>query len=375
MMRTHLVALALGAFAAGCAREQVPEPQSLGVGEILSAPADPRFERALEPRELHFPADHGPHESFQTEWWYFTGNLDAEDGRELAYQLTFFRRSLAFERPELDSGWAARDAALAHFTVGDAASGEFVSFERFQRHALGLSGAQGDPWRVWLRDWSASGELEGGGARLVAEGLASDGNGVAIDLVLRASGPVVLHGDRGLSRKGHEPGNASYYASIPRLETRGTVRIGGRERSVRGESWFDHEWSTSALDAGQTGWDWFALRFADGRVLMLYVLRRDDGSRDTTSSGTFVAADGTTHHLALDSFEIEALATWTSRRSGASYPSRWRIRVPAHALQVEITPTVPASELAHSVRYWEGPVRGEDGAGEAVRGFVELTGY
>lgn len=372
MIRERLPWWSCALLVASCGREPAPEPRAaaLAVGEVLSEPADPRFDRALGPRELAFPADHGPHEGFQTEWWYFTGNLDADDGRELAFQLTFFRRALAYERPELESEWAARDVAFAHFAVGDARTAEFESFERFQRHALGLSGWERDPWRVWLRDWSASGELEGGDLRLVAEE-----DGVAIDLVLRASSPRVLHGERGLSRKGREPGSASYYVSLPRLATRGTVRAGGRTFEVRGESWFDHEWSTSALEPGQAGWDWFALRFEDGRTLMLYVLRRDDGTPDTTSSGTLVAADGTTRHVALEELEIEALATWTSPRTGAIYPSRWRIRVPGHDVQVEIAPTVPASELVHTVRYWEGPVRGEDGGGGPVRGFVELTGY
>jgi predicted secreted hydrolase len=369
-MRPTTLVLALPLLAS-CGREiapRAPRP-ALDVGEALSAAADPRFERALEPRELSFPVDHGPHESFQTEWWYFTGNLDAGDGRELAYELTFFRRALAFERPELDSDWAARDAAIAHFTVGDARNGGFRSFERFQRKALGLAGWEADPWRVWVRDWSATGDL-GGEVRLVAEE-----DGVAIDLVLRASAPVVLHGDGGLSRKGREPGNASYYASIPRLETRGTVRIGGRVHEVRGESWFDHEWSTSALEPGQAGWDWFALRFDDGSALMLYVLRRDDGSRDATSSGTFLGADGAQLPLGLDDFEIEPLSTWTSPRSGASYPSSWRVRVPSLEIDLEIRPTVPGSELAHTVRYWEGPVRGADARRGRARGFVELTGY
>jgi predicted secreted hydrolase len=363
--------LALVAFLGPAACEPPappPERATFSVGEALSSPADPRFERALGPRELSFPADHGPHPTFQTEWWYFTGNLDAADGRELAFQLTFFRRAIAFERPALESEWTARDLALAHLAVGDARTGEFRSFERIQRHALGLAGAEASPWRAWLRDWSASGDLERE-VRLVAEEGAG-GESVALDLVLRASGPPVLQGERGWSRKGREPWNASYYVSIPRLATSGTITIGGREHAVRGESWFDHEWSTSALEPGQAGWDWFALRLDDGRALMLYVLRRDDGSRDVTSSGSVVAADGTARTLSPEDFAIDALATWTSARSGATYPARWRVRVPEHAIDVELAPTVPASELVHSVRYWEGPVRG-DGA----RGFVELTGY
>ncbi len=362
--RAVLFAAALAASSA-CSERAQPVRASLSIGQLLAEPADARFERALAPRELHFPVDHGPHPSFQVEWWYFTGNLDDGEGRELSYQLTFFRRALEFERVRGESQWCARDAYLAHFTVGDASGAVFHAFERFDRDALGLSGAQAQPWRVWSRDWSASGTLDGGDVHLVAR--AGDN---ALDLVVHADCPPVPNGERGLSRKGTEQGQASYYYSIPRMTTRGTLTIDGRAHEVHGLSWFDREWSTCVLDAGQVGWDWFALRIDDGSALMLYRLRNADGSAGAFASGTFIASDGRATTLAAQDFTIEELAHWTSPRSAASYPSRWRVTLREPARAFEFASTLADSELRLTVRYWEGAVRGEH-----VRGFVELTGY
>jgi predicted secreted hydrolase len=372
MMRTFLSLLTLLLFAA-CSRTPEPVRAEFDVGELLSASADPRFVRATEPREFVFPDDHGPHPDFQTEWWYFTGTLADESGGEYGYQLTFFRRALALEAPKLDSNWASSEFCMAHFTLSSAREQRFEARERFERNALGLAGATSKPWRVWLRDWHVEGELDGGDVRLVAR----DG-GLALDLVLRATRPVLLQGERGLSRKGAEPGNASYYYSIPRLDSRGTLAFDGRSVAVSGESWFDREWSTSALEKGQVGWDWFALRFDDGSDLMLYVMRRDDGSIDTFSSGCFSKPGSAPRRLAPDEFTIVATSNWTSPTSSATYPSTWRLTIPSLALECELEPLVRNCELGLSVRYWEGAVRANgthDGTRVSGRGFVELTGY
>lgn len=371
-MRTLLLWLVL-LFAFACSRTPEPLRAEFDVGELLSASADSRFERAAQPREFVFPRDHGPHPDFQTEWWYFTGTLADESGGEYGYQLTFFRRALAPEVPKLDSNWASSEFCMAHFTLSSSREGRFEARERFERNALGIAGATSEPWRVWLRDWRVEGDLDGGDVRLVAR----DGE-LALDLVLRATRGIVLQGDRGLSRKGAEPGNASYYYSIPRLDSRGTLAFDGRSVAVRGESWFDREWSTSALEQGQVGWDWFALRFDDGTELMLYVMRRDDGSLDAYSSGTFSGPGAAPRRLARDEFTVRPTSSWTSARSSATYPSAWRIDVPSLALSLDLEPLVRDCELNVSVRYWEGAVRASgtrDGATIAGRGFAELTGY
>lgn len=371
-MRTLSFLLALlSTFA--CSRTPEPVRAELDVGELLSAAADPRFERASAPREFVFPLDHGPHPTFQTEWWYFTGTLADASGGEYGYQLTFFRRALAPEAPRLDSNWASHEFYMAHFTLSAAKGQRFEARERFERGALGLAGARSEPWSVWLRDWRVEGDLDGGDVRLVAR----DGD-LALDLTLRATRPVLLQGERGLSRKGAEPGNASFYYSIPRLDSRGTLELEGERFGVTGESWFDREWSTSALEPGQVGWDWFALRFDDGCDLMLYVMRRDDGSLDPFSSGTFAQPGAAPRMLARDDFTITPTARWTSPASGATYPSAWRITIPSLALECELEPLVSDCELAISVRYWEGAVRASGTRGGVQlsgRGFVELTGY
>ncbi|MBM3988686.1 MAG: carotenoid 1,2-hydratase [Planctomycetes bacterium] len=367
------VLFVVGAFLAACSDERGSVRASLDVGDLLSAPADPRFERALAPREFAFPSDHGPHASFQTEWWYFTGTLADSAGREFGYQLTFFRRALAPDAPSLDSAWATKDIYMAHFTLADAQSGTFEARERFERGALGLAGASATPWRVWLRDWSVEGDLDAGDVRLRAR----DGE-LELDLALRATSALVRQGERGLSRKGAAAGNASHYYSLPRMRSQGTLALRGERHTVSGESWFDREWSTSALEEGQVGWDWFALRLDDGSELMLYRMRRADGSVDPFSSAMFTRKGAEPRALASNEFVVRESASWTSPASGASYPSRWTIEVPSLELAVELEPLVSDCELRVAVRYWEGAVRVK-GTRESRallgRGFVELTGY
>lgn len=370
-----LVGLASGA-AYLLARPEPPlNPRaSLSVAGALHAASDEGYARAIEPREFRFPADHGPHPEFRTEWWYYTGNLETAEGRHFGFQLTFFRSALAPAMPARQSAWATRQAWLAHFTVSDVEGGRFRSFERWSRGAVDLAGARAEPFKVWVKDWSA--EAVGGQAppmRLTA----AEGD-VGIDLVLQQGKPAVLQGDRGLSRKSAEVGNASYYYSLTRMPAAGTVRLGGERFAVRGLAWMDREWSTSSLGQDQVGWDWFALQLSDGSDLMLYRLRRKDGAADPASSGTVISPSGAAHHLDLSAFQIEGSGEWRSPRSGARYPARWRVRIPSEALDLGIRPLIADQELDVSFRYWEGAVRIEGtGRGSPIRGsgYVELTGY
>lgn len=343
------------------------EPPPLSAVAMLSASTAEGYARALEPRAFLFPDDHGAHPDFSTEWWYFTGNLAAEDGRRFGYQLTFFRRAVAPEMPARGSAWATRQIALAHFALTDAEAGRFHAFERTSRMAAGLAGAQAVPFRVWLEDWSAAGKGGDPPWRLTAR----EGD-VAIDLLVDTTKPPVLHGERGLSRKGSSPGNASYYYSLTRMPTRGTVEVDGRRFVVGGTSWLDREWSTSLLEPEQVGWDWFSLQLDDGRELMLFQIRRQDGTLDPASEGTLVAADGGTERLAQSDLALEVTATWKSPR-GAVYPAGWRLRMPHHGLDLTITPLVADQELDVSFRYWEGAVTATGSA--TGRGYVELVGY
>ena len=332
------------------------------------------FERALEPRDFLFPDDHGPHLGFQTEWWYYTGNLSTEDGRRFGYQLTFFRRGLSPAATERPSDFATNQVYFAHFALTDVAGNEHTSAERFSRGAAGLAGASGRPFEVWLEDWRAEALAPDGSAvHLVAEQ-----DGLSLDLDLRAAKPIVAHGNAGLSPKSGEAGNASYYLSYTRMDTTGTVTVGGQTLGVTGQSWFDHEWSTSALGAGAIGWDWFSLQLDDGRELMYFQIRREDGSVEPVSGGTLIAADGSTQQLGSDEVQIEVVSTWRSPTTGGQYPGRWRFSVPGEQLVLEIVPLIADQEMNVSFVYWEGAVRleGESrGASVGGLGFVELTGY
>jgi predicted secreted hydrolase len=332
------------------------------------------FMRANGPADLVFPADHGPHVDYQTEWWYYTGNLSTAQGRNFGYQLTFFRRALqpAELRTDRESAWAADQVYMAHFALTDIAGSAFWAFERFARGAAGLAGANAAPYQVWLEDWQVE-ELEPGVARMRAAQ-----EDVALDLVLTDSKGPILQGARGYSPKGPQPGNASYYYSLTRLETAGTVQVADAVYPVTGLSWMDHEWSTSALAVDQVGWDWFSIQMDDGSELMVFQLRKADGSIDLYSSGTFIAPDGSTRFLSRDDFEIRVEDTWRSPHSGAIYPAGWTVRVPAVELTLEIEPHLADQELNVSYAYWEGAVR-VDGkrAGQVIRGngYVEMTGY
>jgi predicted secreted hydrolase/threonine/homoserine/homoserine lactone efflux protein len=332
------------------------------------------FARATGPRTFDFPVDHGPHQDYQTEWWYYTGNLKADDGRHFGYQLTFFRRGLTppSERHERPSAWATDEVFMAHFALTDVAGKQHRALERFSRGAAGLAGAESPPYRVWLEDWHAE-KVEPDVVRLYATQ-----DDLAIDLLLTDLKGPILQGDKGYSQKGSGPGNASYYYSQTRLASLGTVHLGDTRHQVEGLSWMDHEFSTSALASDQIGWDWFALQLDDGGELMVFQIRRADGSMDPFSSGNLIAPDGTTRHLSHDDFQIDVDDTWQSPRSSATYPARWTVSVPAVELTLDIEPYLADQELNVSYAYWEGAVRitGER-AGSAVSGsgYVEMTGY
>ncbi len=348
-----------------------PSPESLHVRDVLSGEAA-GFARAEGPRAFRFPADHGPHPEYRSEWWYFTGNLRGPDGRPFGFQLTLFRFALVADPPARASAWSARQVYMGHLAVTDPAAGRFRAFERFSREALGMAGARGDPPRVWLEDWVFEGRGDSGFA------ISAFAGDVGVDLSLRSAKPPVLQGEAGLSQKSGEAGNASYYYSCTRMEAQGSLRAGGPPVPVTGLVWMDREWGTSALGPGQVGWDWLALQLDDGHDLMVYRLRRADGTLDPHSSGTLVAPDGAARTLSAGEVAFDVLGEWRSPRDGTRYPARWRLRVPSEGLELEVRPLLADQELHLSVRYWEGAVEVTGSrAGHPVqgRGYVELTGY
>lgn len=376
-----------------------PAPDAAAVSAPALDPAMAQgFARATGPITLTFPADHGPHPDYQTEWWYYTGNLLTPDGRHFGYQLTFFRRALlpVNAAPERESTWATTQAYMAHFALSDTASQTQHAFERLGRGAAGLAGAQAgtasQPYHVWLEDWEVS-ETGPASYRLRAQTETEAGEPLAIDLELKDVRGPVLQGEQGYSQKGPEPGQASFYYSLTRLESAGKVSVGGQEYPVSGLSWMDHEFSTSVLSAEQVGWDWFSLQLNVGVApqgdsqqdavlppaeLMLFQIRQADGSIDPFSSGTLVSPDGSTRELKRDDFTITVTDTWTSPHTGAEYPAGWQLSAPEIGLELRLTPAFADQELNLSYAYWEGAVQVEGtllGEAASGRGYVELTGY
>jgi predicted secreted hydrolase len=371
--------LIVAAFAFWLLRSQdtaVPANAALESLLVDDGTTSDAFARATVPGAVNFPRDLGPHEDYQTEWWYYTGNLQTEDGRDFGYQFTIFRRAIQpmSEVPQVDnpSTWRSNQIYLAHFTVSDMGGDEFHVAERFSRGGAELAGAQAQPYYVWLEDWSVT-EVEPGTVRIQA-----DTEDVSLDLTLVETMPPVLHGDGGLSQKGPEPGNASFYYSIVRQATSGELVIGEETFQVDGLSWKDHEYSTSALSPGSVGWDWFSLQLDDGSALMLFQIRRDDGSIEPYSSASFISNDGALQTLGHEEWQLDVLDTWTSPHSGGEYPAHWRLRIPSIALDLEGRPMMADQELNVSTIYWEGASEFSGTlSGEPVtaRGYVEMTGY
>lgn len=375
-LRARVLAAILALLGFGCGERSAPEDMGLQVGDILGNPDSAGFARAERVIPFVFPDDHGPHPGFRNEWWYFTGNLRTAGGRRFGYQVTFFRNAMlpapVATEAEPASAWRTRTLWMAHVALTDVDARRHRAGERFSRGAPGLAGARALPLSVWLEDWRLDAGPEG--AHGFPWRLQVQTEGFALDLALSSVAPPVLQGDRGLSQKSTEPGNASYYYSFPRLSTAGTVFVDGRQHRVEGLSWGDREWSTSALGEDQTGWDWFALQFDSGESLMYYQLRRGALGPDPLSRGSWVDAHGTVRVVPAREVELRELAYWQGS-DGRDYPVRWSLRWLAEGREWLVEAVLPEQFNALSVRYWEGAVDVRDVAsGEPVgQGYLEMT--
>jgi predicted secreted hydrolase len=332
-----------------------------------------------------FPRDHWAHREYKTEWWYFTGHLQStgEPSRRFGYQFTLFRVGILSEKPALQSAWATRDLVLGHAAIGDLGASRHRFSEVLYREMplLGGFGAFPQPRIAWSR--APAGTDGGWNLRWNGAGfdlaMRDDAQGLAFGLTTTPIKPLALQGPNGYSRKSATGAAASLYYSFTRLRTAGWIRSGGRRLEVAGTSWMDHEFGSSQLGARQVGWDWFSLQLDDGRDLMLYTLRRSDGSTDF-ARGTLITADGRTRYFGAEAWRLRADDHWFSPQSAIRYPARWRLELPADRLSCVIVPELAEQEnrgrLAGGITYWEGAVRVEDGGGSPIgRGYVELTGY
>ncbi len=336
------------------------------------------FRPALAGYTYGFPYDHGSHDEFRTEWWYYTGHLATTSGRQFGYQVTFFRRGVDQASVRSNpSRWAIRHLYLAHAALSDHGQARFRYAEKLSRAGIGKAGAETGHLRVWIDRWSAETLSDGDRQHLRAS--AED---FSLDLFVTPEKPPVIHGEGGISRKGSSVGQASHYYSLTRLATTGTITLDGEPLAVSGTSWMDHEFGSGDLGPDQVGWDWFSIQLENRTELMFYRLRRTDGTADAASSGTLIFPDGRSQRLPPSEVRIETLDHWTSGSSGARYPSRWHIEVPAAGLLLDLVPRLSNQELitrrSTQVTYWEGAVDITGKLREAPvagLGYVELTGY
>jgi predicted secreted hydrolase len=324
---------------------------------------------ALPGWNYQFPSDHGSHPDFKTEWWYFTGNLQAKKGEEFGFQLTFFRQGVSDPSRSLPkSRFVQRDVKFAHFAVSDISRNKFHHFQKLSRGAFGDAGFDEVGRIAWIENWSC--ERTG----LHDFNLKAAQDDVSMDLKLVSLTVPVIHGRNGVSQKAAGEGRASHYYSLTRMRTSGTISIGGLEYPVEGLTWFDHEWATNQLASHQSGWDWFSLQFEEGGELMLFQIRTKDGGRDEFSSGTFVDSFGAAQKIELSDFELEPIEWWTSSESKGRYPVAWTIKIPKHGLDLTVRARFSKQELASApFAYWEGAVSVE--GSRKGRGYLEMTGY
>jgi predicted secreted hydrolase len=330
-------------------------------------PQRPFYAPVLPHQPLRFPADHGAHPDFRTEWWYVTGWLDTPTGPE-GFQVTFFRT-----RPQTDprnpSAFAPKQVLFAHAALSDPRIGKLLHEERISREGFGLAQASTDDTDIVLQDWSLKRSPDG---RFAAK---AGGGTFGLDLTFTPTQPVLLEGDDGFSQKGPLAAQASHYYSLPHLAVSGQVRRNGRAIEVRGEAWLDREWSSSYLDPRAVGWDWTGLNLDDGGALMAFQIR-DASGHALWAGGSLRRADGRVVRFKPADVAFKTRRRWRSPRTGADYPveRELTLALPEGPRRFSLSPLFDDQELDSRAGggpvYWEGAVRTQGG-----RGYLELTGY
>ena len=344
--------------------------RAFAVLTLLSITHAADFRLARPGYHYRFPADHFNHPDFQTEWWYYTGNVQTKAGHRYGFELVFFRLGQSQTAPGDAAGrsaWRADNLYLADLALTDIDGRRFQSWQRLNRAGPGIAGASLETARVWNGNWRAVWDTATN-----VQSLSAIADGIRLELRCAPRKPPVIHGENGVSQTGDGAGEAAYYVSFTRLAVVGTIN----QQAVSGIAWMDHEWFTTLLDREQRGWDWFSVQLDDSTELMLFELRRNDGGIDAHSSGTFVDAGGRTTPLRRGDFELRPLAYWTSAKTHARYPVKWHISIPSRHLEMDCAAALPDQELtAETVgpAYWEGAVTYAGGANGI--GYLEMTGY
>jgi predicted secreted hydrolase len=346
---------------------------------LVVGTAEAQFRPALPGYEFDLPRDHFAHPEFELEWWYYTGNVETEAGRRFGFELTFFRNAVERDEPAT-SVWDVDQLYLAHFAVTDVERQQFFNAERLNRQGPGIAGAHLDESMIWNGNWHVEwlDPIDPLGTQ-VLRAVSSD---VSLELDLTPDKPAVINGQNGVSQKAAGSGKASHYITFTRLIAIGEIHIGEESFAVGGSAWMDHEFSTNSMGADQAGWDWLSIQLEDNTELMLYRLRRTDGSTDEHSAGTFVSADGTSQHLTAADFAVTPSERWTSPATGGRYPLNWKVEVPRLGLSLVATTPLASQEIVptngRGPTYWEGAIdvigKSEEGNIGGV-GYLEMTGY
>ncbi len=334
---------------------------------VLLLAAFAGYRQVVPGYRFQFPRDHFDHPEFRTEWWYYTGNLRANNGHRYGFELVFFRQGQHRGESSNRSTWRIDDLYLAHLALTDIDGHRFATFRRLNRAGPEIAGISMEPPRIWNGNWEAKWDLSSDVQRLSAVA-----SGVSLSLSLTPLKPPVIHGENGINRKGASEANASYYVSFPRLAVEGIID----GIPVDGTAWMDHEWFSNSLDASEVGWDWFSIQLDDNTELMLCELRHADGSIDPNSAGTYIDAQGRPTHLKLADFLLRPESFWTSAKTHGRYPIRWRIEVPSLGIQLDCAAALDNQELVSEgvgPTYWEGAVTYSGSA--TGRGYLEMTGY
>jgi predicted secreted hydrolase len=345
-----------------------------GVLLVLPTLSGP-YRVALPGYKYEFPRDHFSHPDFQTEWWYYTGNLRSVDGRRFGFELTFFREALDRD-PGKTAPWDVRDLYFAHLALSDMDEMQIYHVERTNRGGPGLAGASEAEGRIWNGNWRINWHGSEQQLRAIDDHF-------ELNLTLHPEKPPVIHGENGVSQKAAGLGRASHYISFTRIDTSGEIEVAGKKFEVTGLAWMDHEFFTHQLEDDQTGWDWLSLQLDDKTELMLFRIRRKDGSVDPYSAGTFVDAQGRSIHLRKSDFSLlPAGETWTSPVTLGKYPIEWRIAVPKLGIELMARTSLPSQEVTVSSKlspnYWEGAISVAGKRQDIVVGgvgYLEMTGY
>lgn len=343
----------------------------LPIMQVLAA----QYRTALPGYHYQFPRDHFSHLDFQTEWWYYTGNVKGSDGHRFGFELTFFRQAVTRD-PARNGVWDVRDVYFAHLALSDLDRGKFYHSERSNRSGPGIAGVSESDGRIWNGNWEIRWQDDDQKLQAIEDRF-------ALHLTMHSEKPPVIHGENGMSQKGENAGEASHYISLTRLATSGSIDLNGAKLDVTGIAWMDHEFFTHLLEPDQAGWDWLSLQLDNHTEVMIFHLRRKDGSIDPHSAGTYIDASSKTMNLKSGDFVLQPAGdTWTSPDTRAIYPIHWKIAIPRLEIELEAKTPLASQELINKGKfaptYWEGAItlKGTRGGKPlAGVGYLEMTGY